>query len=70
MHLQKKIRLPGAIRRRPLAFFCLLAALFLFPASLAGADKEDAYGEWNGQRVTITGRVYKKETVSQRDGHL
>lgn len=68
MHLQKKIRLPDAIRRRPLAFFCLLAALFLFPASLAGADKEDAYGEWNGQRVTLTGRVYKKETVSQRDG--
>ena len=68
MHLQKKIRLPGAMKKRPLAFLCLLAALLLFPAGVTGTDRKDAYEEWDGKRVTLTGRVYKKETVSQVEG--
>ena len=71
MYLQKKIRLPGCVKRRPLAFICLAAALCLFlagqirPQADAGQRKQDIYGQWDGRQITLTGRVYKKETAGR-----
>ncbi len=71
MYLQKKIRLLGCVKRRPLAFICLAAALCLFlagqirPQADAGQRKQDIYGQWDGRQITLTGRVYKKETAGR-----
>ena len=74
MYIQKKIRLPGCVKRRPLAFICLAAALCLFLAGQislqadTGPGKQDIYGQWDGRQITLTGRVYKKETAGRANG--
>lgn len=54
--------------KRPLGLGCLAVAAFLyFYALLADAPYMD-YSEFQGEKVTVTGKVYKKETVVQAGG--
>lgn len=57
-----------SITKRPLAFLCLITALFLFVPTRFAPDNGDGYEKFQGKRVTVTGRVYKKEKVRQEKG--
>lgn len=54
--------------KRPLGLGCLaVAAALCLYVNLVDAPYID-YGEYQGKKVTITGKVYKKETVMQAGG--
>lgn len=54
--------------KRPLGLGCLAVAVLLcFYINLASAPYID-YSEYQGKKVTVTGKVYKKETVMQIGG--
>ncbi|MCM1135074.1 MAG: DNA internalization-related competence protein ComEC/Rec2, partial [Clostridium sp.] len=51
--------------KRPLATICLIITLLLFLSVQISPPPDDNYEEFQGQAVTVTGRVYKKETAQQ-----
>ncbi len=53
--------------RRPLSIVCLVAVVFLFFGTKIIHDSPPGYIAWEGQEVTVTGKVYKKETTTGED---
>lgn len=54
--------------KRPLGMACLAVAVLLYLYVRAGDISYTDYSEYQGQMITVTGKVYKKETVTQTSG--
>lgn len=54
--------------KRPLFTVCLAVSVFLYLYVWLGGTTYEDYSEFQGKTVTVTGKVYKKETVLQADG--
>lgn len=55
------------MRRRPLSMVCLIIVLFLWVGTCFAGNPPDTERTKEGQRVTLTGKVYKKEWVTQEE---
>lgn len=56
------------MRKRPLAFGCLLTILFLYFITVFFPPAHEDVSSDNGKEITVTGRIYKKEKVRQTGG--
>lgn len=56
------------MKKRPLAFACLVAAALLFLLVRLRPVPEEDYGAFQGKTVAVTGRVYAKETAARAQG--
>lgn len=55
------------MKRRPLSLFCLAVILLLFVGAKLTGTLPSGFLAFEGETVTMTGRVYKKE-ISEREG--
>lgn len=53
--------------RRPLSMVCLAFVIIIYLGTLLADSDRSSYHEWEGKTVSVTGRVYKKETVRQTE---
>lgn len=56
--------------KRPLAFGCLLLISLLYLACLLSPEIRVDYDDYQGCEVTVTGEVFKKESVRQPNGQI
>jgi len=53
--------------RRPLSVICLFAVILLFFGTKMIKESPPEYVLWEGQEITVTGKVYKKEVTGEKD---
>lgn len=53
--------------KRPLSMVCLVITVLLFLSSKLIDASPPSFGEWEGERVTVIGEVFKKEVITETE---